>query len=370
MQGQVFRNISRIIERDSKVSTYKFALLRGTIDIIQENSPYIIIKEDRVHFPVGLLIEKWLFYYYPLLASELSIPQNYGKSNLAFELEFKELISLYSDQNGLSVFYKDLTQDCLPESVKPVLLRLVKKLRNTITNMPMKYIGFSVNQQHYSVYQKENIKRNKVRNSIDLAGIINNNGWFSIPLDYYEVFKLIGSFLGGQDSILFKWAEFSVHAAGGSLKMETALEKVSQSPVTQRDSEQSKKLYENILRNSGEVKCVWTGKSLNEYHIDHLIPFSVWRNNDLWNLLPASSRVNAKKSDKIPTPELIENSAPRIVSYWDRIDRFQPERFAREIGISLIGPERKTDWRNQALIQLKERCRFLIDNRGCEAWTG
>ena len=37
MQEDIFRNISKIIERDSKVTTYKFALLRGLIDIIQEN---------------------------------------------------------------------------------------------------------------------------------------------------------------------------------------------------------------------------------------------------------------------------------------------------------------------------------------------
>ena len=37
MDSQTFSNISKIIERDSKFTTYKFALLRGVIDIIQEN---------------------------------------------------------------------------------------------------------------------------------------------------------------------------------------------------------------------------------------------------------------------------------------------------------------------------------------------
>jgi hypothetical protein len=41
MKSEVFSNINKIIERDSKASTYKFALLRGVIDIILENSPYI-----------------------------------------------------------------------------------------------------------------------------------------------------------------------------------------------------------------------------------------------------------------------------------------------------------------------------------------
>jgi hypothetical protein len=34
MNNEVFYNISKIIERDSETSTYKFALLRGVIDIV------------------------------------------------------------------------------------------------------------------------------------------------------------------------------------------------------------------------------------------------------------------------------------------------------------------------------------------------
>ena len=66
MQEVVFANISKIIERDSKVTTYKYALLRGVIDLIQDNSPYITFFEDRANIPTGLLIEKWILYYYPL----------------------------------------------------------------------------------------------------------------------------------------------------------------------------------------------------------------------------------------------------------------------------------------------------------------
>jgi hypothetical protein len=34
MNNEVFYSISKIIERDSKTTTYKFALLRGVIDIM------------------------------------------------------------------------------------------------------------------------------------------------------------------------------------------------------------------------------------------------------------------------------------------------------------------------------------------------
>ena len=75
MNNVVYSNISKIIERDSKSTTYKFALLRGVIDIIQDNSPFISISKDRVQIPTGLLIEKWMMYYYPILESSINIPQ-------------------------------------------------------------------------------------------------------------------------------------------------------------------------------------------------------------------------------------------------------------------------------------------------------
>ena len=46
MNKEIFSNISKIIERDKKATTYKFALLRGVIEIIQENSPFIDFSEN------------------------------------------------------------------------------------------------------------------------------------------------------------------------------------------------------------------------------------------------------------------------------------------------------------------------------------
>ena len=40
MIDPVFANISRILERDSKATTYKFALLRGTRGVIPERKEY------------------------------------------------------------------------------------------------------------------------------------------------------------------------------------------------------------------------------------------------------------------------------------------------------------------------------------------
>lgn len=213
MRNEIFTNISKIIERDSKATTYKFALLRGVIDIIQDNSPFITFSDNRVHFPTGLLIEKWMMYYYPILESLTNIPQINGETNLAFGIQLKKIISEYGSNGGFSAFYNDLKNKGIPINLQSDFFTLAKKMNDTITKMPMKYLGRSISDDFYSIFQyKPGTKRgNSI--GIDLEFLIGSFGTFSIPYDYYEAFQILGSFISGQDSILFKWAEFSVNAS-------------------------------------------------------------------------------------------------------------------------------------------------------------
>jgi hypothetical protein len=367
MNNEVFYNISKIIERDSKTTTYKFALLRGVIDIIQDNSPYISFLDNRVQIPTGLLIEKWLMYYYPISQSQTSIPQINGETNLAFSNQLSKLILDYEARGGFSAFYNDLKNKGIPEELKSDFFDLAKKLRDTITKMPMKYIGRSITNEFYSIFKYENqIIRKK--STIDIETLIEEFGKFSIPFDYYEVFKILGSFINGQDSILFKWAEFSVNASGNNLSVQKVLNEVLKSPITLRDIKESKKLYKEILLKEGNVYCVWTGRKVENYDIDHLIPFSIWKNNDLWNLLPSDSRINNQKRDKIPTPEIIDRQKNLIIDYWGIIFENQSHRFQKEIQVALLGNHSFDHWKNIGISQLQKSCKYLIENRGFEGW--
>ena len=367
MEADVFNNINKIIERDSKSTTYKFALLRGVIDIIQENSPYTKFIDKRVQIPTGLLIEKWLMYYYPILQSQTLIPQINGETNLAFGNQLKKLIFAYESRGGFSAFYNDLNNKGIPEDLQSDFFQLAKKLRDTITKMPMKYIGRSLTNDFYSIFSYEN-QRIRRESNIDIETLINDFGTFSIPFEYYEAFKILGSFINGQDSILFKWAEFSVNASRNNLSVHKVLNEVLKSPITLRDIKESKKLYKDILKKEGNVYCVWTGRKISNYDIDHLIPFSVWKNNDLWNLLPSDSKINNQKRDKIPTPEVIERQKNLIIDYWGIIYESQSIRFQKEIQVALLGNHKFDSWKNTGILQLQNSCNYLIENRGFEGW--
>ena len=368
--NETFINISKIIERDSKSTTYKFALLRGTIDIIQENSPFIKIKTDSVEIPLGLLIIKWMIYYYPLLDGPISIPQINGvNSKLAFQDKFLPIINYYNTYGGLSAFYYDLRVKGISEEVNSEFYELVKELRRNIVINPMKFIGKSINKSEYSIYNYQNngsLRKAEIQNS---NWLIRSCGTFSIPIKYFDAFKILGSFISGSDNVLFKWAEFSVNASGKKLNSEKILSEILKSPITERDVLCSKQLYKNILKESGTVSCVWTGYKLIKYDIDHIIPFSIWKNNDLWNLLPAKAIVNSNKRDKIPSSELITKRKDAIIHYWEIIKNNEEQRFLEELQITLLGNNQPNNWQNIAFEQLLNTSKYLIETRGYEQWN-
>ena len=369
MRSEILTNISKIIERDSKSTTYKFALLRGVIDIIQDNSPYIAFSEGRVYIPTGLLIEKWLLYYYPVLESSIPVPQINGSANLAFKKSFETIIDFYRPAGGFSVFYNDIRNKGIPGVLQKDFLTLAGRLCKTIASMPMKYIGRSLSNEYYSIFNYAKGGRRKKPRDLDIEYLINNFGTFSIPADYYEAFKLLGSFISGHDSILFKWAEFSVNASGQTLSVEKVINEVLRSPITEREIKESKKIYRNVLSRQGSVYCVWTGNKLSVYDIDHMIPFSVWKNNDLWNLLPAGRNTNNQKRDKIPSPWLIDQRKDLILNYWGMMNDNLSKRFKKEIQVALLGNEPFDTWQLNGILKLQNSCEYLITKRGYEEWT-
>lgn len=369
MNDKIFSNINKIIERDSKSTTYKLALLRGVIDIIQDNSPFVGIYGNKVTIPTGLLIEKWMIYYYPILEYHIPIPQSNGEKNLSFGKQFRQIITAYKNRNGFMGFYEDMKKNGIPKEIQGEVLILSRKIFQAITQMPMKHIGYSINHEHYSIFQfNPNHKKGKPY-ILDVNYLIEYFGTFSFPLEYYNAFKMLGSFISGQDSLLFKWAEFSVNASRDRIKKEEVINQVLKSPITERAIQHSKQIFQKEIKKTGSLLCVWTGDKITRYEIDHVIPFSVWKNNDLWNLLPTKRSINNNKRDKIPSPETIEKHKNEILHYWEILNKVESNKFQREITVALVGNILNTGWQENAINRLQRNCEYLISYRGFEPWN-
>lgn len=160
-----------------------------------------------------------------------------------------------------------------------------------------------------------------------------------------------------------------MNESGKTLSSEKTLTQILKSPITEREISSSKQLYKSILRESGVVSCVWTGSKISNYDIDHVIPFSIWKNNDLWNFLPAKSIINNNKRDKIPSFELITKRKDAIIHYWEIIYNAEEKRFLEELQITLLGNNPAGNWQNTAFNQLLNSSKYLIEIRGYEQWN-
>lgn len=370
------KKINSIIEHDKADSTYKYALLRGVIEICQKNRMLGENQDGFIVFPLGILVEKWILYYYPLIENNTFIPQKKGepdgKHALSFRPAFESLVKYYKNKGGFSAFYRDYTVGNIPEEIEDVFLGLTKEIRNTIVNMPMRYLGKSYSSEDYSVFSPERpLPAIKIDHIRDRSIFVRSGGSFSISTDLSTIFEYFGTFISGEEGILKKWAVFSKSQDKSGLVSESlVLEVLNTIPETERSVQDARRLYDSLFTAGDNPKCVWSGKILSspaQMAVDHMIPFTVWKNNDLWNLLPSIASVNSKKSDKIPSPSLIERRSDSITGYWEVLHETFPTRFENEIDVSLSGSSR-SGWQEDAICVLADTCDYLINIRGFEGW--
>lgn len=378
MDLTIIRNINQIIERDAKDSTYKFALLRGVIDSIQEFSHFNQPNGDRVEMKTGILVYNWLQYYYPIIDSDIFIRQKNGETedanNLAFRPLFREVTQYYRLRGGLSVFINDLKKGRIDPEIESTVVQLLRKIAMTITRQPMCYIGKSVTNEEYGIFHRETGANGTLKASLN--SLVDYCGTYSIPLNYFQIFEYLGGFITGRNSILMEWANFTVERSAKSkyeVEKDFVLKQLLEEPLDKREVKQVRTYFENKIKSSGKVYCIWSGKRLLEdklMAIDHILPFAAWKNNDLWNLIPTHSKVNDNKNDSIPSVDFIERRADALINCWMEIHAMVPEAFQKDVQLGLIGSgERDLEKMLKASIPaLQEKCDFLIEKRGMPAW--
>lgn len=374
------KEINSIIERDATDTSYKYALLRGVAEVCQNYSHFKEEENGRIYLPTGLLVERWLLYYYPIVASPQFIPQKgnekpleYKQRNIAFRKQFTKIIAYYQDKGGFSVFYNDYRTGNIAQEIRKDLRLLVRIILFTITRYPMKHLGYSLNRRHYSIFSYEpggRIEEEKV----SPEHLIERCGRFSLDKDLFKVFRDFGGYLAGNNSVISKWAEFSTRANRNiGVDLEKALMVLNEYPISERDIAEAKNFYSSLLKTRGFLECVWSGRRItdpNYLHIDHVIPFSIWKNNDLWNLMPADRGVNLMKRDRIPSQAILSKRRHALQAYWKALLDEYPERFASEVRIALTGRSHPDSILiAEAFLKLDEKRRFLVENQGYPEWN-
>jgi len=377
MPSDTFSSINSIIERDKTDTPYKYSLLQSVIECCQEYPQYASLNQQtrRIHIPTGLCVAKWLIYYYPFFLPGTFIAMKKGERNgnrqITFRPLFQEVCQYYEKHGGLSVFYDELVSGNVSGEIRDTLAKLISQIRYTITDNPMRHLGYSQTGKEYSVFSLEKkpaaIKKS---DTLSLQLLIERCGSFSISSELYSVFRELGGFIIGSGCIAQKWMEFLQRQNTDSgITDGELMERFSMYPVSERNVSDAAKLFHEHSR-TGACSCVWSGQRLNEstLAIDHLLPFAVWRCNDLWNLIPSDTKVNLRKSDSIPNPLFLRERKNEILECWDLLYALYPERFEREITVGLLGGVFMDNWKERAFERLCETARYLTEVRGYADW--
>jgi len=378
----------KIIEQESKTSTYKFALLRALIDLISAQSPHIEHRQNQVAIPVFLITDKWLFYYWDLIINKYA--QIHQNRSLVFEKDIIDIQNLGKPNlENYWYFNKEFHKKQFGQIFKSPFISLAKKMNNTIIDKPMRYIGSSMGKGEYGLFQIESGKTVRSSSINGYLDLLDNSPKLLMDSSYFEALKIYGGLLSGTNSIIMNWVDFMEKhhkddnkSEDGALREKptsygkqnylTPIKILLQSEFVERDTEKIRDFWCAKIESGQSVYCTWSGQPIKEKDdlaIDHAIPFSVLFNNDFWNLLPAKNAVNTKKTDKILSKTQLLASKSRILTAWQQYLQ-TPEladTFAAQCQISLTKAPNFTP--EDLLEKFQEINVGFVELRGMESWV-
>ena len=230
--------------------------------------------------------------------------------------------------------------------------------------MPAHFITYPGQDRQVFECQKESIRANKNLHWQINKESLTKFGVFRVPIALWRTFSQYACWL--EPAILTEWARLMD-------SYNTQYDKSIYDRAFQwEDSKRSTTQVRNLAGKVNPLQCVWTGQSLNRetYQIDHCFPWSRWFNNDLWNLMPTSNKVNNQKSEKLPSAVTMYSSRERIQAWWEIA--YSEEHIRRqflmeaEAALPLIGEGNKSlDQIFDAI--LLQRTRLKIDQQ-LEEW--
>lgn len=310
--------IAGVIETDRKTATYKLALLRALCEIARRESRCVRWRAaggsaqdgDAVAVPLVLVAERWLQYYWPFVARQHSefIPQMQGdwsrrRHGLGFATDLAELARSWGAA-GPAAFAIARRAGALKPAQARLSDRAMRSLARAIRTGPVVHAGRSSGGRA-------------------LLGI--EGGDILVPSDLWREIALMGHWI--EDSLLLRWAETCSRFTKGELRPSVVLDRLLEPLDPERDQADGRAAYADML----PLACTWTGESLaRSWEADHVIPYSVWRNNELWNLVPASKRANASKAAALPSRDLLRSRRDAILRCWAHVSGKMPRRFEAE----------------------------------------
>jgi SAM-dependent methyltransferase len=360
-----------IILNDDKSSTYKLGLLRA-VARIADATPALAVprpEEDVVEIPLGVVALNWIRMYLPLVTAGIpQLPGNSGPDGLGFaRTGFRALMAHNLVGQDLRI------GACFSGERAAAVARALSEARRTIADMPANYTRFPNSDTR--VFRASPANPPRFSGELTLEGeTLGTFGTLAVPGHIWRTLQRLGSWI--EPVLVGEWARL-VRSYGERMgrpiapgEVETALAWLEPA----RDTQLARSAAMRMLDEGKRLNCVWTGVRLGPglLDIDHCLPWSAWPCGDLWNLLPASPRVNQHlKRDRLPSASALAGARESIVGWWQDAWLRDPAllvRFERETVATLpVGIGASTE---DVFSALEWRRLRLRQDQQVQEWTG
>jgi SAM-dependent methyltransferase len=347
--------IETILNRDRKEATYKLALLRALAEVAtQQARTAVWCANGEVGVPIQRIAELWLQYYWPLLASDRFIPQSKaeaaGGKPVKFRSSLEALIRQFAGQGihgGLTSWHLAWLSQKLEPGLVSQLRVVLRLIAETIRDGPVTYSGGAL--ETGPVFRFDSTTK-----------------LILMSAELWRELSLLGHWIG--DAVIVRWAALTekfAHRQG--LTVGDVLPLLLARPEALRATT----LARQVFQAAGMSRCTWSNKGLKpDFAVDHIIAFSLWGNNDLWNLVPADPKTNLSKSDKLPAKLLLLDRRAGLFESWEVLRSDSPHAFDRHAHHLMGTPLAASgDWQPALFSRLKEAVELTALQRGVERWV-
>jgi len=338
--------IEGVLNHDKKTATYKFALFRALAEIATQSPNNVTwLANGKVALPVRYVAEKWLQYYWPLIESKEFMPQISAEAPdadnwIKFRRSLGMLIGLYAKVGGYSGFRIERNKGALSADKHKLLKIVMSEIASAIVTGPVKYAGGALVTGRVFDYDAPT-----------KSVLIPNDLWIELSHLGYWV----------SQAVILQWAEKTTSLGKGIDVASVVGLLLDKEDI--RSTAEARRIFSKLP----SLECVWTGVNIKtNFEIDHVIPFDLWHNNDAWNLLPVSKDSNIKKSNKLPSSELLKRRKDRIVSYWEMFKDKDESKFRKEAETLLNLPD--TNWQNVLFGHLYAAIEMTALQRGVQRY--
>ena len=294
--------ISTILKHDSKVTSYKIALLRAINDLVL-TYPDLKTHQRDVAVPLRLLAEFWIAYYWPFVdpyAPILQGQRNHLEGQTRNDMALPALMGLRQQWEALIGGMKNPADGFFvinelrsprkranyPEHLVKAYQSVVAAVAKTI-EMPVHYAG----QGNWGIFDKPQKYSLISEQAVAVPGTQLRERCLVIPYDLWATFRQVSLWV--EALCIHEWCLFTERVADFDRGAVYSL--LTSRPDNRRPLTWERNQIDLLIMEDAEFTCPWTEKPIRQgvaYDLDHILPIAVYPTNELWNLVRANAYSN------------------------------------------------------------------------------